>query len=116
MPDDNPTMAKRKKGESQLRKTEHFNLQVHHQNSSSNQTSQLDTLLKVLRERKKIVVIAGAGIPFQLVISLEHVVSDLTSDRAIVPDFRFAISRAKVEVVGVWEWILGRQVVSTSTV
>ncbi|KAI4203714.1 MAG: hypothetical protein LQ346_001724, partial [Caloplaca aetnensis] len=53
---------KRRKAEPRPRKTEHLNLQTQLDPLGIDQQSQLDTLLKVLRKRKKIVVIAGAGI------------------------------------------------------
>ncbi|KAL9007143.1 MAG: hypothetical protein Q9188_000077, partial [Gyalolechia gomerana] len=73
-PDDHTSSRKRTKAEPKPRKTEYLNLQAHNEHPSLDQQPQLDTLLKVLRKRKKIVVIAGAGI----------------SVSAGIPDFRSA--------------------------
>lgn len=61
-PEDPTAARKRIKAEPKPRKTEYLNLQAHNDHSPLDQQSQLDMLLKVLRKRKKIVVIAGAGI------------------------------------------------------
>lgn len=61
-PDGEISLRKRRKAEPRPRKTEHLNLQTQHDPFYSDQQSQLDRLLSVLRKRKKIVVIAGAGI------------------------------------------------------
>lgn len=61
-PDEGLPSRKRRKAEPRPRRTEHLNLQTPHDSLDTDQQSQLDTLLKVLRKRKKIVVIAGAGI------------------------------------------------------
>ncbi|KAL9604465.1 MAG: hypothetical protein Q9219_000430 [cf. Caloplaca sp. 3 TL-2023] len=72
--DEHTSVRKRRKAEPKPRKTDYLDLQAQHGNFSSDQQPQLDTLLKVLRKRKKIVVIAGAGI----------------SVSAGIPDFRSA--------------------------
>lgn len=59
-PDDPPPAKKRKSVEAKPRTTVHLNLQS--PSSAADQSSQLALLLKVLRKRRKIVVIAGAGI------------------------------------------------------
>ncbi|KAL8929830.1 MAG: hypothetical protein Q9208_000974 [Pyrenodesmia sp. 3 TL-2023] len=61
-PDEGLPSRKRRKAEPRPRRTEHLNLQTPHDSLDTDQQSRLDTLLKVLRKRKKIVVIAGAGI------------------------------------------------------
>ena len=58
--DDLPPAKKRKSVEAKPRTTVHLNLQD--SSSALDQSSQLALLLKVLRKRRKIVVIAGAGI------------------------------------------------------
>lgn len=57
-----PPVQKRRKVELKPRTTEHLNLQSPMGYSPIDQTTQLNTLLKVLQKRQKIVVIAGAGI------------------------------------------------------
>ena len=58
--DDLPPAKKRKSVEAKPRTTVHLDLQL--SSSAADQSSQLGLLLKVLRKRRKIVVIAGAGI------------------------------------------------------
>lgn len=58
--DDLPPAKKRKSVEAKPRTTVHLDLQS--PSSAADQSSQLGLLLKVLRKRRKIVVIAGAGI------------------------------------------------------
>ncbi|KAL8696145.1 MAG: hypothetical protein Q9201_007805 [Fulgogasparrea decipioides] len=65
---------KKRKSEPKPRTTQYLDLQSQPATLSSDQISELDTLSKVLRQRKKIVVIAGAGI----------------SVSAGIPDFRSA--------------------------
>ncbi|KAL8723809.1 MAG: hypothetical protein Q9181_007180 [Wetmoreana brouardii] len=72
--DDQESGKKRRKSEPKPRTTQYLDLQSQPDTLSSDQMSQLDTLSKVLRQRKKIVVIAGAGI----------------SVSAGIPDFRSA--------------------------
>jgi NAD-dependent histone deacetylase SIR2 len=60
--DANPAGKKRKRPEPKPRTTEHLNLMDDGPEASKEQKSQLDLLLKVLRKRRKIVVVAGAGI------------------------------------------------------
>lgn len=55
-------LRKRRKIEPRPRTTEYLDLQAQYDPLCSNQQAQLDTLLGVLRKKKKIVVIAGAGI------------------------------------------------------
>lgn len=58
--DDLPPAKKRRSVEAKPRTTVHLDLQL--PSSTADQSSQLGLLLKVLRKRRKIVVIAGAGI------------------------------------------------------
>ena len=60
--DESPPAKKRKTAEPKPRITQHLNLGLSPSSLASDQRIQLDTLLKVLRKRQKIVVIAGAGI------------------------------------------------------
>lgn len=61
--DDLPPPAKKRKiTEIKPRTTEHLNLQSPPDELATDQKSQLDLLLKILRNKRKIVVIAGAGI------------------------------------------------------
>ena len=57
-----PPPKKRKTVQPKPRTTEHLNLKIPWQSRAIDQQSQLDLLLKVLRKRRKVVVIAGAGI------------------------------------------------------
>lgn len=57
-----PPMKKRKVSEVKPRTTEYLDLQSPAQGLATDQKAQLALLLKVLRKRRKIVVIAGAGI------------------------------------------------------
>ncbi|KAL9115486.1 MAG: hypothetical protein Q9227_000807 [Pyrenula ochraceoflavens] len=59
---DMPPARKRRKIEPQPRSTQHLNLRPNAQPSLSEQDVPLNLLLKALRKRRKIVVIAGAGI------------------------------------------------------
>ena len=87
-PDDLPPAKKRKSVEAKPRTTVHLNLKNF--SSAVDQSSQLALLLKVLRKRRKIVVIAGAGIstaaggqscaPLPAAIEL--------ANNTTVPDFR----------------------------
>lgn len=61
-PDDVPPTKKRRRVEVKPRTTEHLNLQLLVEDLATDQTAQLNLLLKVLQKRRKIVVIAGAGI------------------------------------------------------
>ncbi|KAI4137450.1 MAG: hypothetical protein L6R39_007281 [Caloplaca ligustica] len=72
--DEQTAQRKRRKTEPKPRTTESLNLRARYGPALSDQQAQLETLLKVLRKRKKIVVIAGAGI----------------SVSAGIPDFRSA--------------------------
>ncbi|KAK6376176.1 hypothetical protein LTS17_007427 [Exophiala oligosperma] len=60
--DDMPPARKRRKIEPRIRTTQHLDLISDAAQSDYDRTEALDTLLKALRGRKKIVVIAGAGI------------------------------------------------------
>jgi NAD-dependent histone deacetylase SIR2 len=57
-----PSKKKRKRPEPKPRTTQRLDLMADAAVSPSEQSSQLELLLKVLRKRRKIVVIAGAGI------------------------------------------------------
>ena len=61
-PDDAPPTKKRRKVEPKPRTTERLNLQSPLGDFAPDQTVQHNLLLKVLQNRRKIVVIAGAGI------------------------------------------------------
>ncbi len=61
-PDNVPSTKKRRKVEAKPRTTERLNLQLPLEGLATDQTAQLNLLLKVLQKRQKIVVIAGAGI------------------------------------------------------
>ncbi|KIW18783.1 hypothetical protein PV08_03072 [Exophiala spinifera] len=60
--DDMPPARKRRKIEPRIRTTQHLDLTSDTAQSDYDRTEALDTLLKAVRGRKKIVVIAGAGI------------------------------------------------------
>ncbi|CAO1605151.1 hypothetical protein XANCAGTX0491_008678 [Xanthoria calcicola] len=60
--DEQELSKKRRKAEPKPRTTQHLDIRPRPSSSSTDQASQLDTLYKVLSKRKKIVVIAGAGI------------------------------------------------------
>ena len=60
--EDLPTVKKRKRIERAPRTTVHLDLRAQSLALAIDQTPQLDLLLKTLRKRRKIVVIAGAGI------------------------------------------------------
>ena len=60
--DDLSTTKRRKTAEPKPRVTQHLRLGSSPDSLAIGQKAQLDTLLKVLRKRQKIVVIAGAGI------------------------------------------------------
>ncbi|KAK5212462.1 hypothetical protein LTR47_009879 [Exophiala xenobiotica] len=60
--DDMPPARKRRKIEPRTRTTQHLDLTSDTTQSDYDRTDALDTLLKALRNRKKIVVVAGAGI------------------------------------------------------
>ena len=57
-----PPVKKRKTVEPKPRTTRHLDLRAHPSSLATDQKIQFDTLLKVLRKRQKIVVVAGAGI------------------------------------------------------
>lgn len=57
-----PPTKKRKLAEVNPRRTVHLDLRASSRSAAIEQSSQLDLLLKVVRKRRKIVVIAGAGI------------------------------------------------------
>ena len=59
---ESPTTKKRKRAEPKPRTTDHLDLTSNSQYSANDQKAGLDKLLKVLRKKRKIVVIAGAGI------------------------------------------------------
>lgn len=61
-PSDLPPAKKRKSGEAKPRSTVHLDLRSHDPPSALDQTAELNLLLKTLRKRRKIVVVAGAGI------------------------------------------------------
>ncbi|KAL9044110.1 MAG: hypothetical protein Q9214_002730, partial [Letrouitia sp. 1 TL-2023] len=73
-PDEQPTVKKKRRVEPKPRTTEYLDLRSSPCSLELEQAKQLDLLLKVLRKRNKIVVIAGAGI----------------SVSAGIPDFRSA--------------------------
>ncbi|KAL8948996.1 MAG: hypothetical protein Q9222_004867 [Ikaeria aurantiellina] len=73
-PEEQEPVKKRRKAEPKPRTTEYLDFQCGRDPTAADQTAQLNTLLKVLRNRKKVVVIAGAGI----------------SVSAGIPDFRSA--------------------------
>ncbi|KAL8936277.1 MAG: hypothetical protein Q9211_004260 [Gyalolechia sp. 1 TL-2023] len=90
-PDEHTSPRKRTKAEPKPRKTEYLNLQERNNLPPLDQQSQLDTLLKVLRKKKKIVVIAGAGISVSAGSKQRSLTPFLTlSDHVPVPDFRSA--------------------------
>ncbi len=60
--DGQPPAKKRKIAEPKPRTTEYLDLTSLAEEYASSQKNQLDILLKVLRKRRKIVVVAGAGI------------------------------------------------------
>ncbi|KAL8859398.1 MAG: hypothetical protein Q9178_004076 [Gyalolechia marmorata] len=60
--DEQEPAKKRRKAEPKPRTTQYLDIRPRSNASSTDQTCQLDTLYKVLSKRKKIVVIAGAGI------------------------------------------------------
>ena len=60
--DDTPPAKKRKTTEPKTRITQHLNLGSSPQSLATDQKVQLDTLLATLRKRRRIVVVAGAGI------------------------------------------------------
>lgn len=60
--DEQEPVKKRRKVEPKPRTTQYLEIRSRPVSSSADQTCQLDTLYKVLSKRKKIVVIAGAGI------------------------------------------------------
>ncbi|KAL8854629.1 MAG: hypothetical protein Q9221_000664 [Calogaya cf. arnoldii] len=60
--DEQEPSKKRRKADPKPRVTQHLDIRSQPASSSADQTNQLDTLYKVLSKRKKIVVIAGAGI------------------------------------------------------
>ncbi len=60
--DDDATVRKRKRAEPKPRTREFLDLTTHPRSVVTEQKDQLDVLLKVLQKRRKIVVIAGAGI------------------------------------------------------
>jgi hypothetical protein len=60
--DEVPAKKKRRITEPKPRTTEYLDLTMPASQCATDQKSQFDTLLKVLRKRRKIVVIAGAGI------------------------------------------------------
>ena len=86
--DDLPPAKKRKSVEAKPRTTVHLDL--HSPSPAADQSSQLALLLKVLRKRRKIVVIAGAGISTaaggecRAPLSTAHWAANETT----VPDFR----------------------------
>lgn len=61
-PEDVSSTKKRRKVEAKPRTTERLNLQPPPGDLGNGQTAELNLLLKVLQKRRKIVVIAGAGI------------------------------------------------------
>lgn len=60
--DGQPPAKKRRTAEPKPRTTEYLDLSLWTEEHVSSQKQQLDLLLKVLRKRRKIVVVAGAGI------------------------------------------------------
>jgi len=59
---DLPPAKKRKSVEAKPRTTVRLDLRSHSSSSAIDQTAELNLLLKTLRKRRKIVVVAGAGI------------------------------------------------------
>ena len=60
--DESPPVKKQRTAEPKPRVTRHLNLGSSPHNLATEQKVQLETLLKVLRKRRKILVVAGAGI------------------------------------------------------
>ena len=82
---------KRRKAEPGPRTTQHLDLRSTYEPLGLDQTSQLDALSKVLQRRKKIVVIAGAGISVSAGSRSALALSTwIITDGLLVPDFRSA--------------------------
>ncbi|MCJ1284724.1 hypothetical protein MMC26_004060 [Xylographa opegraphella] len=82
---ESPAAKKRRATEPKPRTTEHLDLSQ----GMKEQQSQMDILLKVLRKRRKIVVIAGAGISVSAGSKFrESHFRRVAIDHIIVPDFR----------------------------
>ena len=60
--EDAPVLKKRRKVEPKPRTTQYLNLRPPLVSTATDQSAQLDLLVKTIRKRQKIVVIAGAGI------------------------------------------------------
>ncbi|KAL8741668.1 MAG: hypothetical protein Q9190_005757 [Brigantiaea leucoxantha] len=91
-PDGQPLPKRRRKVEPKPKTTEYLDLASPPCSLELDQSKQLDLLLKALRKRKKIVVIAGAGISVSAgsqCLLQSSCVSPLT-DSSAVPDFRSA--------------------------
>ena len=84
-----PTIKKRKIAEPKPRTTQYLDLSAFPTHCAVEQKSQLDILLKVLRKRRKIVVIAGAGISVSAGSAYICIwLLRKSTDRTAVPDFR----------------------------
>ena len=90
---DAPPAKKRRKVEPKPRTTQHLDLRSPLTTITANQKGQLDLLLKVLRRRQKIVVIAGAGISVSagsMYCKITQTPVDPRANFVAVPDFRSA--------------------------
>ena len=89
-PEDTCPPKKRKTTEAKPRTTVHLDLRSPPQHPEFDQTAPLNLLLKTLRKRRKIVVIAGAGISTSAggeCCTRPHFINAIT-DHSLVPDFR----------------------------
>lgn len=88
--DEEPPKKKRKSVEAKPRTTVYLDLRSPQHALETDQSDQIALLLKVLRKRRKIVVIAGAGISTSAggEESLQSYMYTVKSDRSAVPDFR----------------------------
>jgi len=84
-----PPAKKRKTAEATAKSTLHLDLRPSSDSSVTEQPSQLDLLMKVLHKRRKIVVIAGAGISTSAGGKFCNLFASTTNiDLTTVPDFR----------------------------
>lgn len=86
--DDLPTAKMRKTVKRRPRITAHLDLRSPLNSASIDQSSQLGLLHQVLRKRRKIVVIAGAGISTSAGSKYSDAILLLRAHQFIVPDFR----------------------------